>query len=167
VTDRLHSVVTKHIDSALPRIGSKSPIEIMQTRSAGADMMSVASTLHQGLSNHPPRRPLAGVRHPRSVYQSHLAEHHRLPTWSIVVSISPEASSALRAWQIGDPPRVDALLIDVDSVPKSPWLDDPAARPTAAVLVAVLHGFAGDFDAARRVSTRPERCPRGEATAMV
>src|SRR5690606_24408370 len=37
-----------------------------------------------------------------------------------------------------------------ESVPKSPWLDDPARRPTAAVLVATLHACAGDFEAAKR-----------------
>jgi hypothetical protein len=29
------------------------------------------------------------------------------------------------------------------------WLDEPAPRPTAAVLAGALHGYAGDFEAAR------------------
>jgi hypothetical protein len=33
---------------------------------------------------------------------------------------------------------------------KNGWLDDPARRPMAAVLVGALHGYAGDFDSARR-----------------
>jgi hypothetical protein len=50
---------------------------------------------------------------------------------------------------VGGPPRLDILLLDVDTVPQSPWLEDPARRPTAAVLVGTLHGYAGDLDAAR------------------
>jgi hypothetical protein len=83
------------------------------------------------------------------VYQSKLAEKHRLQTWVVVVSLSKQMSRSLRAWREGEPPRVDVLLIDADSVPKSPWLDDPARRPTAAVLVGALHGYAGDLDASR------------------
>ncbi len=84
------------------------------------------------------------------VYQSHLAEEHRLETWSVVVALSRGVSSAIARWREGGPPRVDVLLLDVDSVPRSPWLDHPARRPLAAVLAGALHGFAGDFDAARR-----------------
>lgn len=83
------------------------------------------------------------------VYQTHLAEEHRLPTWSVVVSLSAEVSRALRAWRVGDPPIVDVLLLDVDTVSKS-WLDQSARRPMAAVLAGILHGYAGDFEAARR-----------------
>lgn len=84
------------------------------------------------------------------VYQSHLAEQHELETWAVVVSLSERVSKAMRDWQNAGPPRVDALLLDVDTVPKSPWLDDPARRPMAALLAAAMHGYAGDFDAARR-----------------
>jgi hypothetical protein len=83
------------------------------------------------------------------VYQSHLAEEHESQAWAIVVSLSEIMSNALRAWGTGPPPKVDVLLLDVRTVPKSPWLDEPALRPTAAVLVGALHGYAGDFEAAR------------------
>jgi hypothetical protein len=65
--------------------------------------------------------------------------------------LDPQMSRALRAWSVGGPPKLDVLLIDVQTVKTSPWLDDPARRPTAAVLAAVLHGFAGNFEAARQV----------------
>jgi hypothetical protein len=98
------------------------------------------------------------------VYQSHLAEKHRLECWAVVVSLSKQFSRAIRRWRDSGPPRVDAMLIDVDTVPKSPWLDDPARRPLAAVLVGALHGYAGDFDAARRAfhfsRTLPKRYRR-------
>lgn len=83
------------------------------------------------------------------VYQSHLAEEHESQAWAVVVSLSELMSSNLRAWRDGPPPRVDALVLDVQSVPQSPWLDHPALRPTAAVLVGAVHGYAGDFEAAR------------------
>jgi hypothetical protein len=84
------------------------------------------------------------------VYQANLAEEHRLETWAVVVSLDEQMSRSLRLWREGGPPKVDALILDVLSVPKSPWLDEPALRPTAAVLAGALHGYAGDFDAARR-----------------
>jgi hypothetical protein len=83
------------------------------------------------------------------VYQSHLADDHRLGCWAVVVSLDPQMSKALRAWRHGDPPVVDVLLLDIESVPKS-WLDDAARNPMAAVLAGALHGYAGDLDAARR-----------------
>jgi hypothetical protein len=84
------------------------------------------------------------------VYQANLAEEHRLETWVVVVSLDVQMSRSLRLWREGGPPRVDALLLDIESVLKSPWLDDPARRPMAAVLAGALHGYAGDFEAARR-----------------
>jgi hypothetical protein len=84
------------------------------------------------------------------VYQSHLAEEHRLDTWAVVISLHEQMSRSLRAWSRGAPPKVDVLLLDVLSVSKSAWLADPARRPMAAVLAGALHGYAGDFDAARR-----------------
>ena len=83
------------------------------------------------------------------VYQSHLAEEHESDAWVVVVSISEPVSRALIAWRNCGPPKVDVLLLDVNTVPKSPWLDDPARRPAATVLVGILHGCAGDFEAAR------------------
>ncbi|HVI00277.1 MAG TPA: hypothetical protein VM869_16285 [Enhygromyxa sp.] len=59
-------------------------------------------------------------------------------------------SRSLRLWREAGPPKVEALVLDVESVPTSPWLDDPARRPMAAVLAGALHGYAGDFEAARR-----------------
>ena len=84
------------------------------------------------------------------VYQANLAEEHRLDTYAVVVSLDPQMSRALRAWSRAGPPKLDVLLIDVQTVPISPWLDDPARRPTAAVLAGALHGYAGNFEAARR-----------------
>jgi hypothetical protein len=84
------------------------------------------------------------------VYQANLAEEHRLETWSVVVSLDEQMSRSLRIWRVAGPPKVDALILDVLSVPKSPWLDEPARRPMAAVLAGALHGYAGDFEAARR-----------------
>jgi hypothetical protein len=83
------------------------------------------------------------------VYQVLLAEEHRLQTWAVVISLDAQMSRSLRAWRDGEPPRVDVLLLDVETVAKS-WLDDPARRPMAAVLAGTLHGYADDFDAARR-----------------
>ncbi|HVH98685.1 MAG TPA: hypothetical protein VM869_08245 [Enhygromyxa sp.] len=66
-----------------------------------------------------------------------------------MVSLDPRMSRALRAWRHGDPPVVDVLLLDVESVAKS-WLDAGARNPMAVVLAGALHGYAGDLDAARR-----------------
>jgi hypothetical protein len=82
------------------------------------------------------------------VYQSHLAEEHRLDTYAVVVSLNRRVSRLILAWRDGGPPRVDVLLHDIDTISIS-WLDNPAHRPLAAVLVGALHGFAGDLDAAR------------------
>jgi hypothetical protein len=83
------------------------------------------------------------------VYQVLLADEHRLQTWAVVVSLDKQMSRSLRRWRDGEPPKVDVLLLDVETVAKS-WLDDPARRPMAAVLAGALHGYAGDIDAARR-----------------
>jgi hypothetical protein len=101
-----------------------------------------------------------------SVYQSHLADDYRLACWVVVISLNPAVSRAMRAWAQGDPPKIDALLLDVDSVAKT-WLDDQE-RPTAAVLAGVLHGHAGDLDAARRGFQAALRLPgpRGQRHAM-
>jgi hypothetical protein len=84
------------------------------------------------------------------VYQVLLAERYRLETWAVVVSLDKRMSRKLREWSTGGPPKIDVLLLDVETVPTSPWLDDPARRPMAAVLAGALHGYAGNFDAARR-----------------
>jgi hypothetical protein len=84
------------------------------------------------------------------VYQANLAEEHHLDTWVVVISLDEQMSRSLRIWREAGPPKVDALILDIESVPKSPWLDDPAPRPTAAVLAGALHGYAGDFAAGRR-----------------
>ena len=82
------------------------------------------------------------------VYQSHLADDHHLSCW-VVVSLDPRMSRALREWRHGPPPIVDVLLLDIETVSKS-WLDDAARHPMAAVLAGIVHGYAGDLDAARR-----------------
>ncbi|HVH97608.1 MAG TPA: hypothetical protein VM869_02820, partial [Enhygromyxa sp.] len=73
------------------------------------------------------------------VYQANLAEEHRLETWVVVVSLDEQMSRSLRLWREGGPPKVEALVLDVESVPTSPWLDDAARRPMAAVLAGALH----------------------------
>src|SRR5690606_5874571 len=80
------------------------------------------------------------------VYQALLAEEHELPTWAVVVSFTLQMSAMLRGWRDGHPPRVDVLLLDVETVSRR-WLDDFERRPAAAVLAAALHGYVGDVDA--------------------
>ncbi|MCA9680771.1 MAG: hypothetical protein KC457_01145 [Myxococcales bacterium] len=81
-------------------------------------------------------------------YQAVLAATHRLETWCVVVSFSRVFSRALRKWATGPPPRVDALVLDVDSVPTLS-LEQARARPTAAVLAAALHGSVGTLEPVR------------------
>src|SRR5690606_8377608 len=52
------------------------------------------------------------------VFQAVLADEHRLPTWAVVVSFNERMSQMLRAWSVGPPPKVDVLLVDVETVPK-------------------------------------------------
>jgi len=42
---------------------------------------------------------------------------HQLPTWAVVVSFSRRMTHLLQVWSRGDPPKVDALVLDVDSTP--------------------------------------------------
>src|SRR5690606_20392205 len=84
------------------------------------------------------------------VYQANLAEEHRLDAWSVVVSLSHRLNREILYLRYCRPPTVDPVLHYVETVPKSTRLDDPARRPMAAVLVGALHGYAVDFDAARR-----------------
>jgi hypothetical protein len=109
----------------------------------------MAGTLHQGITVEAQKAFDQDKRWLIPVYQSHLADEHRLACWAVVVSLDRRMSRALRAWRHGEPPVVDVLLLDVDSVAKS-WLDEGARRPMAAVLAGALHGYAGDLDAARR-----------------
>jgi hypothetical protein len=82
-------------------------------------------------------------------YHGALADDHELETWVVIASFSRSFSAAIRVWSSGPPPRIDALLLDVDSVPVFGTLEQALARPTAAVLVAALHGSAGNLEAAR------------------
>ncbi|PRQ03872.1 flagellar assembly protein H [Enhygromyxa salina] len=82
-------------------------------------------------------------------YQASLAEDYELQTWVFVVSFSSRMSEALKAWSLGSPPRVDAQVLDVDTVPRVASLEQALKRPTAAVLAAILHGYEGDLEAAR------------------
>ena len=82
-------------------------------------------------------------------YHGSLADDHELETWVALVSFSRGFSAAIREWSSGPPPRIDALLLDVDSVPVFETLEQAMAWPTAAVLVATLHGCRRNLDAAR------------------
>ena len=82
-------------------------------------------------------------------YQVLLALEHRLQTWVVVVSFSRRMSYLLREWSEGPPPKIDALILDIDNVPVDAGRDPGNERPTAAVLAAALHGSAGNLDAAR------------------
>ncbi|KIG12070.1 hypothetical protein DB30_02067 [Enhygromyxa salina] len=81
-------------------------------------------------------------------YQAVLADTYKLPTWMVVVSYNQRMSAAIREWMVGLPPRVDVLLLDVDTVPKLS-LERAQQWPTAAALVAAVHGHHGDIEAAQ------------------
>ena len=83
------------------------------------------------------------------LYQILLAVEHQLPTWAVVVSFSKRMSKLVEEWSQGHPPKVDALVLDIDNVPVDAGREPGQERPTAAVLAAALHGYAGDLRAAR------------------
>ncbi len=107
-----------------------------------------------------------GRRWSFSAYQAEIAAEHRLGTWIVLVSLAAEVSETLRAWAAGGPPRLDALVLDVETVSLR-WLEHPHERPTAAALAGALHGHAGNLDAARRAieALRIEH-PRYAATVL-
>lgn len=82
-------------------------------------------------------------------YQTAVAKDHEAQTWMVVVSFCERMSAAMAIWKVGPPPVVDALLLDVNSVPRIVDLEQARKRPTAAVLGAALHGCRGDIEAAR------------------
>lgn len=114
------------------------------------------------------RKVDVGKRYRIPVYQALLAQHHQVSTWVVVVSLSRPMSALLRSWGEGPPPKVDAMILDVDTVPIRPWIELINERPTAVVLAAILHGYAGNIDAARAglraALTLPE--PRRRRYAM-
>ena len=55
----------------------------------------------------------------------------------------------MRAWSSGPPPRIDALILDVDDIPRVGSIEQARRRPCAAVMSAALHGATGDLQAAR------------------
>jgi hypothetical protein len=82
-------------------------------------------------------------------YQVVAAQDHKLQTWLVVISYCDRMSEALVTWKVGPPPIVDALVLDVTTVPRMVDIEQARKRPTAAVLAAALHGCRGDIDAAR------------------
>ncbi|PRQ06020.1 hypothetical protein [Enhygromyxa salina] len=81
-------------------------------------------------------------------YQAVLADSYELQTWMVFVSYCRRMSAAIRDWKVGPPPRIDGLLLDVDTVPRLS-LEEMMRWPTAGVLVGALHGHAGDSEAAQ------------------
>jgi hypothetical protein len=67
-------------------------------------------------------------------------------------------------------PRIDALIIDADTVPVM-TLDQARAHPTAAVLVAALHGARRNIDMARiavaAIQHLPERQRHGYTATIL
>jgi hypothetical protein len=90
----------------------------------------------------------AGKRWQLLVCQALLAEEHELPVYPVIVSFAARMSAMVRGWRTGPPPRIDALVLDRESV-APPTSAQARARPTAAILAAALHGFAGNLEAAR------------------
>jgi hypothetical protein len=82
-------------------------------------------------------------------YQATIARQYERPTWMAVIAFETGVSRAIGRWSCGDPPRVDALLFDTQTVPVPRSLSIASERPTAAVLAAALHGCKGNIDAVR------------------
>lgn len=80
-------------------------------------------------------------------YQGLLAYLHELDVQVVVVSFSPAYSRMVRSWAHRSP-RIDAMILDADTVGPM-TLDQARAHPTAAVLVAALHGARGNIDMSR------------------
>jgi hypothetical protein len=103
------------------------------------------------------------------VYQSLLARLHRLDVHVVVVSFSRAYSRMVRRWA-DCLPRIDALIIDADTVPVM-TLDQARAHPTAAVLVAALHGARRNIDMARiavaAIQHLPERQRHGYTATIL
>jgi GNAT superfamily N-acetyltransferase len=81
------------------------------------------------------------------VYQSLLARLHQLDVHVVIVSFSRAYSRMVRRWATCLP-RIDAMIIDADTVPVM-TLEQARAHPAAAVLVAALRGARGNIDMAR------------------
>jgi hypothetical protein len=82
-----------------------------------------------------------------SLYQALLAAEHQLDVQVVVVSFSRAFSRLVRSWAHSSP-KIDALILDADTVPVM-TLEQARARPAAAVLAAALHGVRGNIEAAR------------------
>lgn len=83
------------------------------------------------------------------VCQAILADQHQLETWSVVVALSLRAAHEVRSWAIGPPPKVDALVLAVDNIPRVTTLEQARLRPTMTALSAALHGCEGDLECVR------------------
>lgn len=80
-------------------------------------------------------------------YQGLLALRYRVDVHIVIVSFSRAYSRLVRRWA-SCLPRIDALILDADTVPVM-TLEQARARPAAAVLVAALHGRRRNIDMAR------------------
>jgi hypothetical protein len=83
------------------------------------------------------------------VCQAVLADKHQLETWSVVVALSLQAANEVRSWATGPPPKVDALVLAIDNVPRVTSLEQARLRPTMTALSAALHGCEGDLECVR------------------
>lgn len=82
-------------------------------------------------------------------YLGILQDLHQVPAQLVYVSFSRRVSRDAQTWCTRPGIRIDMLLIDADTVPPIRSLEAALARPTAAVLVAALHGCRGNIEAAR------------------
>ena len=83
------------------------------------------------------------------VCQAILADKHELETWPVVVVSRCKPADLMRSWAVGPPPKVDALVLAVDNVPRVTSLEQARLRPTMTALSAALHGCNGDLECVR------------------
>jgi hypothetical protein len=83
------------------------------------------------------------------VCQAVLADKHQLPTWPVVVAFSLQTATLVRSWAVGPPPKVEALVLATDNVPRVTSLERARQRPTLTALSAALHGCNGDLECVR------------------
>ena len=94
-------------------------------------------------------KPVHRQRFRIPVCQAILADKHQLDTWPVVVAFSQKTADLVRSWATGGPPRVDALVIAADNVPRVTSIEQARVRPAMAALCAALHGCNGDLESVR------------------
>jgi hypothetical protein len=95
-------------------------------------------------------------------YVGFLALLHRLDVHIVVVSYSRAYSRMVRSWARRWP-KIEALILD-DSIPTM-TLVQARAHPTAAVLVATLHGVSGNIAMARIAIAAIQHLPEHQRQA--